>query len=126
MSQTSSTSTSSVVSTPWAGGGIVFAKLDRIRVRSLVEKNRLFEHDHRPYVRVLEVGAPLDEVFTSVEAQTLRPVLHRMGFPQAQALVFFRTHALPSTSVPAENLPSVRITKLRSGVPITVVKHRVL
>jgi hypothetical protein len=95
-------------------------------LRSLVEKNRLFHSDHRPFIDVLEASEEVEDVFSTVESETLRPVLARLGFPDAQALLFFRSHALPNLSRPVEAIPSLKLARIRSGIPISVVKHRVL
>jgi hypothetical protein len=95
-------------------------------LRSLVEKGRLFHEDHRKYVSVFDAPDHIADTFIDIDVQTLRPALERLGFPHAEAIVFFRTKAVPSLVAPIEQIPSLRLCTLRSGVPITVLKHRSL
>jgi hypothetical protein len=105
-----------------------FAKpVAELELRSLVEKKRLFDEEHHPFVFAIGAEEPhIQQTLLRARPEDLKPVLARMGFAHADALLFFKTQAVPALGKPAENLPLLSLYKFRSGAPLTVVKHRVL
>jgi hypothetical protein len=105
----------------------VFVKpMGEAELRSLVEKSRLLNSDHGPFLHALAAEPHVIEVFREADPQTLRPVMQRMGFPEQQALVFFSTHAVPSLVTPVEGVPSLKMARIRNGVQATLLHHRIL
>lgn len=105
----------------------VFAKpVAMLELNSLKEKERLFDEEHNLFVHALDAPENVQETLLRLDTNTLRPVLQRLGFPHTDALVFFRTKAQPSIGKPIESMPSLKICKLRSGIPVSVMRHRVL
>jgi hypothetical protein len=95
-------------------------------LRSAVERGRLIHERHEPYLLAFEVTPAVESTLLKIEPETLLPVLERMGFGRPEALLVFRTKAVPRVVAPVESIPSLRVAKLRSGVPVTILKHRVL
>ena len=98
-----------------------------LELRSLVEKKRLFDHEHNPFVMALGAEErPVEKALLEARGDELKTVLHRMGFAHTDALIFFQTDAVPALGKPTENVPSLSIYKFRSGAPVHILKHRVL
>ncbi len=105
----------------------IFAKpVAEDELRSFVEKGRLMHENHDPFVLALAVEGNLERVMLRADRELLEPVFMRMGFPNPEAVLFFKTRSIPSVLHPHEEIPSMRIAKLRSGIPVTVLKHRIL
>lgn len=92
----------------------------------LLHHERLWDEQHSPYIYAFDAPPEVASVLFKTDVQTLKPVLERLGFPLADSLVFFKTRAQPSLGKPTENIPSLRIVKLRSGIPVQVIKRRAL
>lgn len=108
------------------GSERVFAKpVVGDELRSAIERGRLFHEDHTPFVHAFVVQPEVERMFLEADMQTLRPVLERLGFRDAEAILFFRTKAVPSLVAPLEQIPSLHIAKLRAGIPVSAIKHRV-
>lgn len=95
-------------------------------LRSAVERGRLFDEQHNLYLHAFEADPHVEELLLELDAATLRPALSRLGFPGADAILIFRTRAIPSVVAPLESIPSMRVAKLRTGIPVSVLKHRIL
>jgi hypothetical protein len=111
---------------------VVFGEGDRLFVKpaaadevaSLKARGRLLGENHERYIRAIEATPAVERVFRSVDRSTLGPALSRLGFPDANNLVFFTTRAHPKLGVPAARMPSVTVCTLRGGVPVRVVRER--
>lgn len=94
-------------------------------LRSIVEKNRLFDELHSRYVHAFAAPPAVEEALLEMHPSLLRPALQRLGFTESDALLFFQTTALPRVAHPVERIPSLTLCKFPSGIHISAVKHRV-
>jgi hypothetical protein len=100
--------------------------MSAMELRSAIEKNRLLDRDHAPFIHAFDAPEHVQEVFMESDMRTLTPVLSRLQFGEAEALVVFKTKVAPKLGVPYERIPSLTMCTLRSGIPVTVVRHRAL
>ena len=112
---------------------VIFGESERLfmkpvalaELNSLRERSRLIGEQHEPYILAIDSTPAIERVFRNADAETLIPALQRLGFPNTEALVFFRTRAQPKLGKPSLGMPSVKICTLRGGVPVTFVRERI-
>ena len=113
---------------------VVFGDKDRLFVKpvalaelaSLRERSRLLGEQHEQFILAIEGTPAVERVLRNADQATLIPALRRLGFPNTEALVFFRTRARPKLGKPAPSMPSVKVCTLRGGIPVTFVRERLL